>query len=80
MSECLAPVFLGKQTQAETVNSGSAEPDRVNTREGNKSNLSLQARYSPYRWQPVTGQHRYSRQAPDKQFSLYTTLVGICYV
>ncbi len=25
--------------QAETVNSGSAEPDRVNTREGNKSNL-----------------------------------------
>lgn len=24
--------------QAETVNSGSAEPDRVNTREGNKSN------------------------------------------
>ncbi len=26
--------------QAETVNSGSAEPDRVNTREGNKSNHS----------------------------------------
>ncbi|CAL22325.1 hypothetical protein AVO30_17655 [Yersinia pestis] len=49
MSECLAPAFLGKQTQAETVNSGSAEPDRVNTREGNKSNLSLQARYSPSR-------------------------------
>ncbi len=31
--------------QAETVNSGSAEPDRVNTREGNKSNLL--ARSSP---------------------------------
>ncbi len=28
--------------QAETVNSGSAEPDRVNTREGNKSNHSAQ--------------------------------------
>lgn len=26
------------QSRAETVNSGSAEPDRVNTREGNKSN------------------------------------------
>ncbi|CBJ88661.1 conserved hypothetical protein [Xenorhabdus nematophila F1] len=34
-------------TQAETVYSGSAEPDRANTREGNKSNYSAVSTHTP---------------------------------
>jgi len=72
LSECLAR----KLRQAETVNSGSAEPDRVNTCEGNKSN-PLPVAHCILVGLPAY--FYYSRSAPDKQFSLML-IERNCYV
>src|SRR5476649_2550766 len=63
LSECLARTLR----QAETVNSGSAEPDRVNTCEGNKSNPLPVAQFFLV---GLPAHFHYSRSAPDKQSSL----------
>ncbi len=75
--------------QAETVNSGSAEPDRVNTREGNKSNHSALVYHLTF-GEKLAATSFLLLRTPDKQLSfdkpathktvIAVTMSGNCYV
>lgn len=62
--------------QAETVNSGSAEPDRVNTREGNKSNL--QRNFRSFLGEKLAATpHHYSSELQTSNFLSINPLLAI---